>query len=69
MEEIRCGVCRKKLGEGIFAQLIIKCPRCGALNHLRAESPTPERPGASYTKGTLNGNHSHKASADRASAR
>lgn len=70
MEEIRCGACRKKLGEGIFAQLIIKCPRCGALNHLRAKSPEPERHRASNPEGTLNGNHANsKATANSASAR
>ncbi|MBN9365995.1 MAG: Com family DNA-binding transcriptional regulator [Comamonadaceae bacterium] len=31
MEEIRCGACGRKLGEGIFARLAIKCPRCGTL--------------------------------------
>lgn len=55
MEEIRCGACRKKLGEGVFAQLVIKCPRCGALNHLRATSPEPERPGAPFSESTMNG--------------
>ena len=55
MEEIRCGACRKKLGEGVFAQLVIKCPRCGVLNHLRAKSPEPERPGASFNESNMNG--------------
>ncbi|QNK71458.1 Com family DNA-binding transcriptional regulator [Variovorax sp. PAMC26660] len=43
MEEIRCGACRRKLGMGQFTCLLIKCPRCGAMNTLRAASPTPER--------------------------
>ncbi|MGY8903703.1 MAG: Com family DNA-binding transcriptional regulator [Burkholderiales bacterium] len=47
MNEIRCGACARKLGEGQFTLLSIKCPRCGTLNHLRAMSPLPERPGAS----------------------
>ncbi|MFE1572299.1 Com family DNA-binding transcriptional regulator [Comamonas odontotermitis] len=47
MQEIRCGSCGRKLGEGIFQILSIKCPRCGTINSLRALSPTPERPGAS----------------------
>lgn len=46
MQDIRCGHCCKKLGEGTYAQLKIKCPRCGALNHLRAMSTEQERPGA-----------------------
>lgn len=44
MEEIRCGACTRKLGAGVFTHLVIKCPRCGAMNTLRATSPTPERP-------------------------
>ena len=47
MEEIRCGACRRKLAEGIYVALTIKCPRCGAINSLRATSPPPERQGAS----------------------
>ncbi len=43
-EEIRCGHCKRKLAEAVFEQIAIKCPRCGTLNHLRAASPTPERP-------------------------
>ncbi|KAA9180595.1 Com family DNA-binding transcriptional regulator [Delftia sp. BR1] len=38
MEEIRCGSCRRKLGEGVFSRLVIKCPRCGAFNQLSASS-------------------------------
>lgn len=36
MEEIRCGACGRKLGEGIFARLAIKCPRCGTLNQFQS---------------------------------
>ncbi len=53
MTEIRCGQCDKKLGEGIYLVLSIKCPRCGTMNSLRAESPTPERQGASIYKESL----------------
>ena len=42
MDEIRCGNCRKKLGEGVFMRLNIKCPRCGAFNQLSAKSAEPE---------------------------
>jgi phage FluMu protein Com len=39
MREIRCGGCNRLLAlAGWFEQLQIKCPRCGALNHLKAES-------------------------------
>ena len=70
MEEIRCGACSRKLGEGIFTALTIKCPRRGAFNTLRAESPPPARRRASNPEGTLNGNDANsKASANSASAR
>ncbi|WP_081466410.1 Com family DNA-binding transcriptional regulator [Collimonas fungivorans] len=39
MSEIRCGSCSRKLGEGEYITLVIKCPRCGTLNHLRATRP------------------------------
>ncbi|PAT40255.1 Com family DNA-binding transcriptional regulator [Vandammella animalimorsus] len=48
-QEIRCGQCRKKLGEGYYVCLAIKCQRCKTLNHLRASTPVPhacERPTA-----------------------
>jgi phage FluMu protein Com len=50
LKEIRCGQCQRKLAEGEYVRLNIKCPRCGALNVLRALSPTPERPGASLVE-------------------
>ncbi|WP_084187484.1 Com family DNA-binding transcriptional regulator [Andreprevotia chitinilytica] len=43
MNDIRCANCAKKLAEGHYAWLVIKCPRCGALNTLRAASPESER--------------------------
>ncbi|MFG8081233.1 Com family DNA-binding transcriptional regulator [Pseudomonas aeruginosa] len=46
MKEIRCGNCRRKLAEGEYLRLSIKCPRCGTLNYLSAESTEPERRGA-----------------------
>lgn len=50
MQEIRCGQCARKLGQGNYVHLVIKCPRCGALNHLRAARPEPERQRASHTQ-------------------
>ncbi|PUA16824.1 Com family DNA-binding transcriptional regulator [Glaciimonas sp. PCH181] len=41
MLDIRCGNCSRKLGEGEYITLTIKCPRCGTLNHLRATRPAP----------------------------
>lgn len=43
MNEIRCGNCRKKLAEGEYIRLAIKCPRCGAFNQLSAQS-APQEP-------------------------
>lgn len=43
MQEIRCGHCSKKLAEGVFTRLSIKCPRCRVMNQLRTESPESER--------------------------
>lgn len=57
MQDIRCGNCNKKLGAGIFQHLSIKCPRCGALNNLRAVSPEPERQRAP----DIGAHHGHKA--------
>ncbi|MDP3324252.1 MAG: Com family DNA-binding transcriptional regulator [Hydrogenophaga sp.] len=57
MNEIRCGACSRKLATGQFIHLEIKCPRCGTLNHLRAESPSNERHRASSPeKGHDHGN-------------
>ena len=50
MEEIRCGVCGKLLAKGEVVTLTIKCPRCGAINHLRATSPNPEGRRASHAE-------------------
>lgn len=34
--EVRCIKCNRKLAEGEFINLSIKCSRCGTLNNLRA---------------------------------
>lgn len=50
-DELRCGACSRKLAEGQSPHIRIKCPRCGAINHLvtqqRAARPEPERHRAS----------------------
>ncbi len=33
MKEIRCAHCGKKLAEGRYLELSIKCPRCRHFNH------------------------------------
>jgi phage FluMu protein Com len=42
VEVIRCHHCNKKLAEADYRRLAIKCPRCGAMNHLKAVEP-PDR--------------------------
>lgn len=44
MEEIRCSRCNRKLAEAEYTCINIKCPRCGAYNHLRASSPRQHAP-------------------------
>lgn len=51
MQEIRCGTCHRKLAEGEYIRLAIKCPRCGTFNQLSASSAFPERRRASNTQG------------------
>lgn len=45
--EFRCGGCRRMLcksdSEAVLSRLSIKCPRCGAINHLGPASPLPQR--------------------------
>lgn len=54
LKEVRCGKCERLLAKvGPLTELQIKCPRCGALNHLKAES-LPERAPLSAGYG---GNH------------
>jgi len=44
LQDIRCGQCHRKLAAASgFIELQIKCPRCRTLNHLKAQSPPPER--------------------------
>lgn len=37
--DLRCGACNRKLGEGQYIRLSIKCPRCGGFNNFRASTP------------------------------
>ncbi|MBO9680922.1 MAG: Com family DNA-binding transcriptional regulator [Acidovorax sp.] len=64
MQEVRCASCNRKLAEGLFQQLHIKCPRCGTLNSLRAPSPPSEcrrAPSTDTVKGTENGKENRRA--------
>lgn len=56
--DIRCGHCQRKLATGRYIELQIKCPRCGTLNYLKAESLTPERHRASEFGGNDERNNS-----------
>ncbi|HQR98313.1 MULTISPECIES: Com family DNA-binding transcriptional regulator [unclassified Polaromonas] len=69
-EVIRCGHCHRKLGEGTFSRLEIKCPRCKGHNSLRASaadhsspSTTPARHRASSEDGTKDDDKSGAAKA------
>lgn len=46
VEEIRCSKCNKKLAEADYRLLVIKCPRCGEMNTLKAIEPLIRVPGA-----------------------
>ncbi|HHV48636.1 MAG TPA: Com family DNA-binding transcriptional regulator [Rhodocyclaceae bacterium] len=39
MKEVRCKNCNRKLAEAEYIRLDIKCPRCGAMNNLKACEP------------------------------
>jgi len=58
MKDIRCTCCHKKLAEGEFIHLTIKCPRCKTLNILSTRSATTERPG---TPPRSNGSHHERS--------
>ncbi|WP_373691443.1 Com family DNA-binding transcriptional regulator [Azonexus sp.] len=57
MEIIRCGACNRKLAEAEYTRLSIKCPRCGAINQVKATSHESERHGASSRKETPHGSN------------
>lgn len=54
MNEIRCGQCGKKLAEGVYTKLTIKCARCSTLNHFKEghEPHQPRTPEASNKEAT-----------------
>ena len=49
-EEIRCGTCRRKLGQGHYVHLTIKCPSCRAVNTLRATALHTSTPASVETQ-------------------
>lgn len=51
MQEIRCCNCCKKLAEGDYLRLDIKCPRCKVVNRLSVMNTELERQGASIRTG------------------
>jgi phage FluMu protein Com len=58
METIRCGQCDRKLAEADYIRLSIKCPRCGAINQMKAQEPLtraarPPRMEANNGKGSV----------------
>lgn len=44
VKEVRCYNCNKKLAEADYRYLVIKCPRCGAMNNLKAVEPQDNAP-------------------------
>ncbi|WP_159672417.1 Com family DNA-binding transcriptional regulator [Andreprevotia sp. IGB-42] len=64
MNEIRCVHCSKKLAEGQFTWLTIKCPRCRGTSIFRATAPTPERQRAP-SPGANDGSQSNRSLAGR----
>jgi len=46
MQEVRCGTCNKLLAKASYQQIEIKCPRCRAINHLKAVEPPNSVPRA-----------------------
>ncbi|MGQ7818838.1 Com family DNA-binding transcriptional regulator [Metapseudomonas furukawaii] len=45
LRDIRCGACRRLLARaGGLYDLQIKCPRCGTMNQMKAESFPADRP-------------------------
>lgn len=46
VKEVRCGNCNKKLAEADYSRLVIKCPRCGVMNNLKAVEPPDRAPSA-----------------------
>ncbi len=40
--EIRCKRCNRLMAKGEVEEIEIKCPRCGAYNHVRVKNPTLE---------------------------
>ncbi|MBD9377023.1 Com family DNA-binding transcriptional regulator [Pseudoxanthomonas sp. PXM05] len=44
LSNLRCGDCARLLAKaGAFDELQIKCPRCGVVNHLKAQSLPTDR--------------------------
>ncbi|WP_367305246.1 Com family DNA-binding transcriptional regulator [Burkholderia multivorans] len=53
IQDIHCGSCNRKVGAGEYIRLTIKCPRCRAMNVLRAERRLPAGRRVSATRGSL----------------
>jgi len=58
--DLRCGTCNRKLATAREPyDLIIKCPRCKGMNHLKAQSLQTRAP-VSAVAGELNANPNHQ---------
>lgn len=61
MQEIRCGHCGRKIGEGEVVELRFRCARCKTLNHIQfpaTRHTIPARPSASIQSGETHASES-----------
>ena len=65
MNDIRCGKCGRLLAKADFEQLEIKCPRCRAMNILKATEPRTRTPLSVEKSEANNGNEEKKAGKKR----
>lgn len=55
LTEVRCSKCSKLLAKAKYTHIQIKCPRCGTINDMRAESFKDECHRAPLPRRTNNG--------------
>ncbi|WP_081986698.1 Com family DNA-binding transcriptional regulator [Chitinibacter sp. ZOR0017] len=53
INSIRCGQCDRKLAEGRYLELSIKCPRCGNLNQYQSISERHRAPNQGKHDGSV----------------
>ena len=58
MKDVRCKECNRKLAVASYTEIQIKCPRCGTLNHQKANEP-PNGSTKSAVSGGKDGKPNH----------